>query len=98
MGEFEPNDTNDNQKDRDKPDKVIGITKKDHATRDSPGSSNARPNSVGCANRDRLHRLRYREEAQDDKDDCNDAGNNLRKTLRILQRNRKTDFKKTSKY
>jgi len=92
---FKTDDAGNNEKDRDKPDNMIRITKKENPAGDRPCSANSRPNGVSSADRDSFHGLGDGKKTQDNKDEGNDAGNYPGKTLRVFEGNGKTDLKKS---
>lgn len=57
VGEFEADDADDDEKDRDESNDVIGIAEEDDAAYHSSCGANARPNGVGGTDRNALHRL-----------------------------------------
>ena len=81
MSEFESDNSNNDEKDRNQADNVIGISKKENPTNNCSCCSNSCPHCISRSNGDDLHRLRNGKETQYDKDDSDDAWDQTCKTL-----------------
>lgn len=84
MGDFKADDAEEDQKERNQSDDVIGVSKKQHAADDSSCGADPCPDSVGCADGDKLHRLGDGEEAKYDENDGDDTGNESSESLAKL--------------
>lgn len=94
MGELKAYDPYDNQKDRDQADDMVGVAEKDDPADDGAGGADSGPYRIGCPYGDILHGLGDGKEAEDDKNDGDDTGDELGKALAILQRNGEANLKK----
>lgn len=73
---------------------MVGIAKKENSADHCSCSSNSRPYGVSSADGNALHGLGDGEEAKDDENHSDDAGNNSCETLAEFQGDGKADLKK----
>ena len=74
-GKFQAYNADHNEEDRQDADHFAGVFEEDDSAGYRANGSDSRPDSIGCAQRDRFHGLRKGEEAQADKQDGNDTRN-----------------------
>ncbi len=77
MGELEANDPDDDEKNRDQANDVVGVAKEENSACDCARSSDASPNGISGSDGDCLHRLGDGEKAQHDENHRNDARDQL---------------------
>lgn len=75
VSQFKADDSNNDQENGDQADEMIRIAKKEDSTDNSACSANSCPYGISSSNRNALHGLRDGKEAEDDKNNCDDAGN-----------------------
>jgi len=81
MDKFKTDDPNDDKGDRNKSNDVVGVSKENYATNDSSGRADPCPYGISCTDRYRFHRLRNTKEAEDYKNNGDDAGDKSAKSL-----------------
>ena len=81
MDKFKTDDPNDDKGDRNKSNYMVGVSEENNAADDSSGSTDAGPYGIGCADRYGFHRLGDTKEAEHDKNNSNDAGDEPAKSL-----------------
>jgi len=94
VSELQTDDPDDDQKDWDQSNNVIGIAKKENSADHRPCSADPCPYGICSSYRNALHRLRDGKETENNENDSDDARNDLCKSLAEFQGNGKADFKK----
>ena len=74
---------------------MVGVAKKEDAADDGSSGADPCPDGIGRPDGDVLHGLGNREEAEDDKNDGDDAGDEFTKPLAVFQGDSKTYFEKS---
>lgn len=73
---------------------MIRVSEENNSCDNSSCSADPCPNSIGSPDGDGFHRLRDGEEAEHNKNHRDDAGNELGKTLTVLECDSKANLKK----
>lgn len=84
MNKLQSNNPYDDQHDGDKPDYVIGVSKKENTTKNCSGSANPGPNAVGCSYGDHFHGLGYGKKAKHNKNNGEDTWKDFSKSLTVF--------------
>ncbi len=97
MDELEADDADDDEHDGDKADNVRRVAKENNTREHGPCGADAGPYSIGGADGDCFHGLRYGKEAEDDEDDSDDAGKQFAEAAAVFKSDGKANLKKASK-
>lgn len=73
VGKFEADDTDNNEKDRNESNDVVRVAKKEDAADNGARSADPCPYRIGSSDGNAFHRLRDGKEAQDNKNNGDDA-------------------------